>query len=302
MNKFILLLVITLLILSFPTQAMHIQRKCYLKDQNIDVQRYAPTLCYDYKEKYFPVDVHGDDYNVTNNHENYEKGLFPDKPVCYYNVVSYDGFKVYEYWFYYAYNDYNYYSIKINDIHEHDFEAVFVWVDEDGYPFYVATSMHLWIQRYSYNEGDHPFVYVERGGHGMSLNKKLIDGIPMVFEKPGRILEWRDFVFKDFSDLIYHSDRDLDSNGYYKTDEVAKVRVKAPWLRAVFHDPDVLRRSKNNADNIQIKTQKKTLEIAKILPKFKIGRFIPLFSSLKSRSHRLDLRRVLLQIAPPRIA
>jgi len=297
MSKFILLLITALLILSFPTQAMHIQRKCYLRDQNIDIQRYAPTLCYDYKENYFPVDVHGDDYNVTNNHENYERGLFSDKPVCYYNVVSYDGFKVYEYWFYYAYNDYNYYSIKINDIHEHDFESVFVWVDEDGYPFYVATSMHLWIQRYQYDKENHPFVYVERGGHGMSLNKKLIDGIPMVFEKPGRILEWSDFIFKDFSDLISYSDRDLDSNGYYKTDEVAKVRVKAPWLREVFKDPDVLRKSKNNADNIQIETQKKTLEIAKILPKFKIGRFTLLSSFLKSRYLHRDLRRALLQIA-----
>ena len=131
----------------------------------------------------------------------------------------------------------------------------------------------------------------------MSLNKKLIDGIPMVFEKPGRILEWRDFVFKDFSDLISHSDRDLDSDGYYKTDEVAKVRVKAPWLRAVFHDPDVLRRSKNNADNIQIKTQKKNLEIVKILPKFKIERFTLLFSFLKSRYLHRGLRRALPRIA-----
>ena len=239
MKRFIFTTILIAILLTFPFTAstLHAGREGVQED----VLQYAPTLCFDYKERYFPVDVHGDDYNVINNHENYEKGLFPDRPVCYYNVVSYDDFKVYEYWFYYAYNEYDYYSIKINDVHEHDFESVFVWVDERGSPFFVATSMHLWVQGNQYNKGSHPFVYVERGGHGMSLNKRLVDGVPMVFEKPGRLLKWKDFTFKDFSDLISHSHEDLDK-GYYRTDEVAKIRVKAPWLRRVFRDPDVIRR------------------------------------------------------------
>ena len=211
----------------------------------LGVTDFAPILYYDYKEKYFPVDVHGDDYNVTNNHENYENNRFPSTPICYYNIVSYDGFRVYEYWFYYAYNDYNYYSIKINDVHEHDFESVFIWVNSSSQQVsYIATSMHLWMHRYSICS-NHPVVYVERGGHGMSLDKKLIDGIPMVFDKVGKIISYNQFKFEDFSNLKKHAKDDLDRKGCYKTDEKSTVHVKAPWLRNVFNDPDVVRRSKS---------------------------------------------------------
>lgn len=261
-----------------------------------DIQRYAPILCYDYKERYFPVDVHGDDYDVLNNHENYEKNLFPEKPICYYNLVSYDDFKVYEYWFYYAYNDYKYYSLRINDVHEHDFEYVFVWINNDGHPFYLVTSMHLWILRYHYSKDDHPFVYVERGGHGMSLDKNMIDDIPMVFEKPGRIIRWENLVFRDFSDLIARERDDLDENGYYKTNEIAKVRVKAPWLRDIFWNPDNLRRSKeeiNHSDNQYRSHIHKNIEVLQGVKKF-----IPHSSFSISIYHHLGLHRVLRQIDP----
>ena len=203
-----------------------------------EVTAYAPKLHYDTSERFFPTDVHGDDQYVGddyvwNNHENCgADGLLGSKSVCYYHIRPYEslGFTVYEYWYYYAYNDFGLLD------HEHDFEAAWVWVDSFGQPFYYVVSYHQRFYGYNVSSIDELQAYVELGSHGMVGSESD---------------KWRIFGSADkeylssmefqpvLGRLSVHPE-DLDEEDCYLTYE-STMKVEAPWNRPEFWDPTVLR-------------------------------------------------------------
>ena len=144
-------------------------RGCVVEiDPNDLIEDYAPTLRYDSREQYFPIDRHWDDMTVSNNWENYNSNQH--ERTTYTNVIEKQNHYVFEYWYYYvdsqptAYFDY----WTGFGWHEHDFEYVFVWVEKATLePFYMATSQHYWINEYYIDSVEDIRVKVEYGGHGM---------------------------------------------------------------------------------------------------------------------------------------
>jgi len=92
-------------------------------------------------------------------------------PVYYYHVMHNRGYLVIQYWFFYAYNDWGTSHGGIND-HEGDWEAVFVFLQEDS-PAYVAFSAHIgspeWHEWHDpaleKRFRNHPVAYVGCGSH-----------------------------------------------------------------------------------------------------------------------------------------
>ena len=86
----------------------------------------------------------------------------------YYKAVNYD---VYEYWLYYADNDW------YND-HEHDWEKYYVYV-QDTMPVYVKLSYHLFFNTYSWCEitldNNHPYFGIDGGSHAIKTGNE--DGV-----------------------------------------------------------------------------------------------------------------------------
>jgi len=204
----------------------------------VDVNKYAPILYFDDKEKYFPVDIFGDDFNVLNNHENYDNGTLPKnttdgKYVCYYHVTEYSNFYVYQYWYYYAFNPFG----KLDD-HEHDFEAAFVWVDKNSEnPFYYALSQHLWINEYTITSKNDLVAFVELGGHGMARDAWMVIG-----DGDDKVLNTDDFNFVPMSVLQSYETETLflTDDGDFKTDEFSFIHIKAPWQRPRYSDPELV--------------------------------------------------------------
>ena len=106
-------------------------------------------------------------------------------PVYHYHVCTDRGYRVLQYWFLYAYNDWAAHGGH-ND-HEGDWEVVFVFLDDKNQPQHVAYSRHVSIPyvykpstaRWSdverveglHNEATHPVVYVGCGSHASYLTK-----------------------------------------------------------------------------------------------------------------------------------
>ncbi|MCX5991088.1 MAG: C39 family peptidase [Chloroflexi bacterium] len=192
------------------------------------VKKYAPTLRFDDKENYYPTDVHGDDGDVTNNHENWDAGKFGSTRVCYYNVVTYPDSVVYEYWYYYANNAFPL------DNHEHDFEAAFVWVNNaTNKPFYFGLTQHQWINESEISDTSQLVAYVELGGHGMADSSLPISG-----EGDGTAISGNNFTYQPMSAAESFAGADLDDAGNYKTNEFSISHVKAPWQRADYANPE----------------------------------------------------------------
>jgi hypothetical protein len=101
-------------------------------------------------------------------------------PTYHYRVCQDGPFRVLQYWFLYAYNDWAAHGGQ-ND-HEGDWEVIYVFLDEQDRPQHVAYSRHVkipWLYepttaRWSEVErveGTHPVVYVGCGSHASYLDK-----------------------------------------------------------------------------------------------------------------------------------
>jgi len=101
-------------------------------------------------------------------------------PVYHYHVCNDGPYRVLQYWFLYAYNDWSVHG-GYND-HEGDWEAIFVFLDQQDSPQQVAYSRHVripWLYepataRWPEVErvaGSHPVVYVGCGSHASYLGK-----------------------------------------------------------------------------------------------------------------------------------
>jgi len=111
--------------------------------------------------------------NVERNLENYdqytiganERGQDQVPSVYFHHVPSIEGWEVYEYWLYYADNDF------ISNKHEHDWEWYFVYLSQ-GNPVQIGLSAHgqtFFVPWQNVpKDGDHPLLGVEAGSHALS--------------------------------------------------------------------------------------------------------------------------------------
>jgi hypothetical protein len=99
------------------------------------------------------------------------------QPAVYFRFIpnpgaGYLGWKLYEYWLYYANN----YDTTYDSYHEHDWERYYVWEDDDGNPQYVAASVHQFVIGYDWDDfytlglvegGSHLLLSCSADGHGI---------------------------------------------------------------------------------------------------------------------------------------
>ena len=96
------------------------------------------------------------------------RGPNDQRPVVYFHYIEYGGYEVYEYWLYYADNDY------LNN-HEHDWEKYFVYV-KDNIPVYARISSHEKFNLFAWDElqkdEGHIIIGVKGGSHAMDNKRK----------------------------------------------------------------------------------------------------------------------------------
>jgi len=163
----------------------------------IDPSQFLATLMFDGKdwldsgEQNFPQAYRFTPYdgNIEHNKENLvrfkigsnvtgtgstgwtNRGPNDQRPAVYFHSVNYGGYTVYQYWLYYADNDY------IND-HEHDWEKYFVYL-QNGVPTHLLISHHTsnTIKPWSDvpKDNGHPLIGVDGGAHAMKFENE--DGV-----------------------------------------------------------------------------------------------------------------------------
>lgn len=103
------------------------------------------------------------------------RGPNDQRPSVYFHFLKRENYDIYEYWLYYADNDY------LND-HEHDWEKYFVYV-QDTTPVYVMISNHSNFNLFSWCElpkdSTHIIIGVDGGAHAMGNNNQ--NGIKIRF-------------------------------------------------------------------------------------------------------------------------
>jgi len=184
-----------------------------------------------------------------------QRGPNDQRPAVYFHFCKCQDYDVYEYWLYYADNDY------LND-HEHDWEKYFVYV-KNGIPDYVYISHHNKFNLFSWaelpKEEGHIIIGVNGGSHAMGKRNK--DGVKISYQgsiskNSGRLdvgdgdtFPWRiytndtnvigeinyvqkpDCFFE--GDPVYLNIPMLSSNKEYKHCN------KAPWMRIEWDKPPV---------------------------------------------------------------
>lgn len=182
-----------------------------------------------------------------------KRGPNDQRPVVYFHYCKYAGYEVYEYWLYYADNDF------MNN-HEHDWEKYFVYVKE-GVPLYANISHHHKFYLFSWSElqkdNDHIIIGVGGGSHAMIKNSK--NGVKIryngeVSKNSGRLdfgdgktWPWR--IYSNDTNVTgainYTQKPDCFFNGdpvylYFPMLSNSKEYCKcslAPWMRKEWNEP-----------------------------------------------------------------
>ncbi len=116
--------------------------------------------------------------------DEYRAILAADERYCYYGRVIQQGtWKVLQYWYFYAYNNWRSGFFGAND-HEADWEMVAIYLapgDDDGWhPEWIAVTMHdahgddlrrRWDDPIVEKVGTHPLLYVAAGSHALYFQK-----------------------------------------------------------------------------------------------------------------------------------
>ncbi|MCX6659186.1 MAG: hypothetical protein NTX81_02220 [Candidatus Bathyarchaeota archaeon] len=114
---------------------------------------------------------------LVNNREAYDHLSNSDKKElisCYYHIVEDQTYTAYQYWYYYAYNDYSgAWTSFLPDRHDHDVELAIVYVNKStGRPVAMSLNQHHW-RNWVWNPNPHMSVFGEEGGHGMFRQKRI---------------------------------------------------------------------------------------------------------------------------------
>lgn len=132
--------------------------------------KYAPNLWFDSTEELYPTSPFFDDGDLSgeDNKNDYYALSFDQKKdnfVVYHHTVDTGDEIVYEYWFYYAYNNWT-------NQHYHDWETVYVFVDKStGEVTRAVASAHTdeipnnVFENPQFAEGEHAGILVEGGSH-----------------------------------------------------------------------------------------------------------------------------------------
>jgi len=207
------------------------------------IRQYAPIIIHDDRkdttatQTYMPANPHGDDKDVTNNHENYDKDPSKfstgSKDPVYVKITEYpdQGFDVYTYIYYRAENPH---WIGLEAFkHEHDVQRVHVKVDRaTGNAIEVAYSQHDWMAKQQVKDSSDLTFYSEWGGHEYWKFSWLgADG-------KGQKLSSTNTEFRPLDEVV--SSLDADKDGKYKTNEnnlPTSPPPKVPWLYSDVKDP-----------------------------------------------------------------
>jgi hypothetical protein len=177
-----------------------------------------------------------------------ERGPNDQRPAVYFHCDTAGIYLVYEYWLYYADNDW------INN-HEHDWEKYFVYVNGNS-PAFIRLSHHKSATSYSWEnfpkEDGFPLIGIHRGSH--ALEKKTEDGVKISYDgkitaNNGKLLNGNNQIipwviysndknvigaisFSQTTKTFYYGDPVYFSNGNEWGDA-----NKAPWERREWNNP-----------------------------------------------------------------
>jgi hypothetical protein len=170
------------------------------------------------------------------------------RPAVYFHFDTVGDYQVYEYWLYYADNDW------INN-HEHDWEKYFVYV-KNNVPQFIRLSHHNSFTTYRWNdfpkEDSTPVIGVHRGSHAMHNFSE--DGVKIRFDgkitaNKGKLLHGNNEIipwiiysndknvvgeisFSEMTETFYYGDPSYAFNGNESGDG-----NKAPWKRSEWENP-----------------------------------------------------------------
>ncbi|ARU63636.1 hypothetical protein CBW65_23420 [Tumebacillus avium] len=234
---------------------------------------YLATLQFDGKDNFdsgeqnFPQPFRftGYDTNIEHNKENLvrfkigssiygtgstgwaNRGPNDQRPAVYFHFVRSGGYDVYQYWLYYADNDY------IND-HEHDWEKYYVY-EQNGVPTHLLISDHNTYHIYKWadvpKDNAHPKISVDGGAHAMKLSSE--DGVRIryngaISKNNGRLdqgdlttVPWVIYSNEAFSGVTSYS---ASPNVFYGGDPEYSTNSNeygspsnAPWVRGDWTTP-----------------------------------------------------------------
>ena len=141
--------------------------------------RYAPNMWFDSEEECYPCSpfFYTDEIKQTsgerskNEYLSLNQSQKMDNLTIYYHTVDTGEEEVYEYWFYYAYNDFA-------NKHYHDWETVYVFVDKstEEVTRVVASAHEWWCPDNEYfnpqfAEEEHAGILIEKGSHASCIDR-----------------------------------------------------------------------------------------------------------------------------------
>ncbi len=144
---------------------------------SIDLARkFAPEISFSKGERYYPCDLFFAGNDIVRNRNEYEalpQNKKEELITCYYHIVESKTHVAYQYWYYYAYNDYSGgWTLGTPDTHDHDMEFAIVYVDKSsGSPLVMALNQHHWLN-WVWNPNLEMPIFAKEGGHGMFRVKR----------------------------------------------------------------------------------------------------------------------------------
>lgn len=176
------------------------------------------------------------------------RGPNDQRPAVYFHLAYAGSYTVYEYWFYYADNDW------LND-HEHDWEKYFVYLSGRT-PQFIKISNHNSFPTYSWGsipkDYGHPKLGVDGGSHAMKTASE--DGVKIrysgqIIKNNGTLLNGNNqtipwviysndnnifnaISFTQTPGIFYYGDPEYSTN----SDEHGDIR-DAPWMRNEWNNP-----------------------------------------------------------------
>lgn len=188
------------------------------------------------------------------------RGPNDQRPAVYFHFVKSGGYDVYEYWLYYADNDF------LNN-HEHDWEKYFVYV-KDSIPVYVCISSHNKFNMFKWSDlmkdQGHVIIGVYGGSHAMG--KKDKKGVEIRFNGliskragkldvgDGKRLSWKIYSndaninkvipFVQTTECFYSGDPVYNTFPGLSNGNEMKDCNSAPWKRKEWEHPPPLSEKK----------------------------------------------------------
>jgi hypothetical protein len=183
------------------------------------------------------------------------RGYNDQQPAVYFHFVETPDYNVYEYWLYYADNNWA-------NNHEHDWEKYFIYV-QDTTPIYIMLSNHIFFNTFSWYEistdNSHPVIGVEGGSHAMKTS--IEDGVQIRYNgeitqnngslnsADSLIIPWiiysNDSNIINITPFIQSPDTFYGGDPEYSAGEYQEPYL-APWLRDEWDNPPSVATSIND--------------------------------------------------------